>query len=341
MYGSILEEHRQVRRSGGLFDVSHMGRIVLKGVHARRLLERVLTRRVSDMKESTCRYALMCNAAGGVIDDVIVYRFSDHWLVVCNAANRAAVLQQLEDHRGDWSVKIDDTTTKTAMVAVQGPRIMELIGQFSSEVPTLSRYGFCEKNLLVLKMTISRTGYTGEDGVEVIMGASMASMAIKLLYRDAPEGEDGVLKPAGLGARDTLRIEAGMPLYGHELTAETDPLSAGLAFAVTLDKSDADTEEAFIGQSALRRIDAEGPSLRRVGLLVEGRRTARQGMAVHRGDAVIGHVTSGCLSPSLDRPVAMAYVASAHADPETMLQVDMQGKRVGAEVTTLPFHRSK
>lgn len=340
-YGSIQEEHRQVRRAGGLFDVSHMGRIVLRGVHARRLLERVLTRRISDMKESSCRYALICNASGGVIDDVIVYRFTDQWLMVCNASNRDAVLEHLASHVGTWSVKIEDTTEKTAMVALQGPRVMEMIGRFSSEVPTLKRYAFCEKNLLVLKLTISRTGYTGEDGVEVLMGASMASMAIKLLYREAPDDDDALLRPAGLGARDTLRIEAGMPLYGHELDLNTDPIAAGLDFAVTLDKEADGADEAFVGQCALRRIQAEGVRRRRVGLLVDGRRTPRQGMPVRVGDTVVGHVTSGCISPSLQRPIAMAYVDAAYAADGDTVNIVLQDQGVEAEITPLPFYRAK
>jgi len=225
-YGSVIEEHRYTRNSGGLFDVSHMGRIKISGRHARRFLERLLTRRVSDMKVNTCRYALACNETGGVLDDVLVYRFEEHWLLVVNAANRLKLLDHFEQIRGDLVYKLEDQTESTAMVAVQGPKVMEMIGSFSREIPTLKRYGFCLKNLMILKMTISRTGYTGEDGVEVILPAKMAGMAVKLLLKDS--GDEPTVKPAGLGARDTLRMEAGMPLYGHELDEQTDPLSAGL-----------------------------------------------------------------------------------------------------------------
>ena len=221
-FGSIIEEHNQVRNSGGLFDVSHMGRIKFSGRHARRFLERILTRRVSNMKDGQCRYALVCNEDGGVLDDVIVYKFEDHWMLVVNASNREKLLKHFNDVMGDFVVKIDDQTESTAMVAVQGPKVMDMIGQFSKEVPSLKKYGFCQKNLLILKMVISRTGYTGEDGVEVILGANMASMAVKLLLKD--KGADAAVKPCGLGARDTLRMEAGMPLYGHELDEQTNPL---------------------------------------------------------------------------------------------------------------------
>jgi aminomethyltransferase len=337
-YGSILDEHKQVRDSGGLFDVSHMGRIKVGGRHARRLLERVLTRRITDMPEKACRYSLVCNEQGGVIDDVIVYRFEDHWLVVCNASNRDAVLAHLRASVGDMVVKIDDQTESSAMVAVQGPKVIEMISNFSKEIPTLKRYTFAVKNLLIVKMIVSRTGYTGEDGVEVILPSSMAGMAMKMLIKDKPDQAIRV-KPCGLGARDTLRMEAGMPLYGHELDAQTDPLSAGLGFAVSLDKGSQDGEEPFIGQTALQQIAAAGPTRRLVGLKLDGKRTPRQGMAVFRGDTQTGAVTSGCLSPTLGHPIAMAYVAADDAVEGTALSIDLGSARADAAVVKLPFYK--
>lgn len=336
LYSSIHEEHKQVRTAGGLFDVSHMGRIKISGRHARRLLERVLTRRISDMPEQSCRYSLICNAAGGVIDDVILYRFSEHWLLVCNSSNRQRVLDHIQANTGDLVVKVEDQTTSTAMVALQGPKVMDHIGRFSKEVPTLKRYTFCVKNVLILKMTISRTGYTGEDGVEVILPGSMAAMAIKLLVKEKSDDPSGaVLKPAGLGARDTLRMEAGMPLYGHELDDQTDPLSAGLAFAVSLDKDQDENGEKFVGQEALKKIAAEGPKKQLVGLKLDSKRTARQGMAVLKGDQQVGTVTSGCVSPTLGYPIAMAYVA---AGTEGALSVNLGSDRAAAEIVKLPFY---
>ena len=296
-YGSVLEEHRRVRTSAGLFDVSHMGRLRFSGRHARRFLERVVTRRVSDMEVGVCRYALVCNERGGVRDDVLIYRFDDHWLMVCNASNREKLLAHFEAVRGELAPKIEDQTTGTAMVAVQGPGVMDLIGRFSKEVPTLRRYGFCVKNLLILKMTISRTGYTGEDGIEVILPAAMSGMAVKLLMQKGEGAE--ALQPCGLAARDTLRLEAGMPLYGHELDEDTDPFAAGLGWAVAMDKGSGNEgggdEEEFIGQAALRAIRERGGGRRLVGLKLEGQRTPRQGMAVLAGssDDEVGTVTSG------------------------------------------------
>ena len=351
-YGSILDEHRQTRESGSIFDVSHMGRLHVTGRHARKLLETVLTRKVSDMKPRTCRYALICNERGGVMDDVLVYRYDEHWLVVCNASNRAKVVQHFEAVRasGGMSATVEDTTEKTAMLAVQGPAVIEQIGEFSKEIPTLKRYQFAVKNLLVLKMTVSRTGYSGEDGVEVTLGANMANMAIKLLLKD--KGEAAAIKPAGLGARDSLRLEAGMPLYGHELDEDTDPFSAGLDFGVTLDKHLDDSGPPiprFIGQDALERLRTEGTPKTLVGLKVHGTRTPRQGALVTRDGAGgasgaasgggVGVVTSGCMSPTLGHPIAMAYLTPDAATMGDTVQVTVGSATADAELVPLPFYR--
>ncbi len=338
LYTSIIEEHQQVRRSGGFFDVSHMGRIRFTGRHARRFLDRVCTRQVFGMENGQCRYSLVCNERGGVRDDVIVYRFDDdEYLMVCNAANRAKLLEHFAAVRGDLVFRIEDQTTDTAMLAIQGPRVMEIISKLSREVPTLRRYRFVEKNLLVLKMIVSRTGYTGEDGVEIIIGRRMVGLARTMLLRDVGSTE-AIVKPIGLGARDTLRLEAGMPLYGHELDETTDPLSAGLAFAVTLSKGEDDERiGGFVGQDALRSIAAAGPPRRLVGLLLDGRRSPRQGMEVRDGGRTVGVVTSGCLSPTLDRPIAMALVEPGAASVGQALAVDIKGSLEPATVAALPF----
>lgn len=342
-YGSILEEHRACREGAALFDVSHMGRLKFTGRHARRMLERLLTRRISDMQPGRCRYALICNERGGVRDDVLVYRFEEHWMLVVNASNRQKILDHIATVRDDLVFQLEDLTESTAMVALQGPNAMERIGQFSTEVPTLKRYAFCVKNLLVLKMTISRTGYTGEDGVEVILDAPMAQKAIELLLKNKDSDETSHVVPAGLGARDTLRLEAGMPLYGHELTEEIDPISAGLAFAVSLDKHEHANGERFIGQDALEAIAANGPTRKLIGLRLDGKRTPRQGMAVTAGNEnqEIGIVTSGCLSPTLGYPIAMAYVDAQFAEPGGSLGISLSGKTVPAQVEPLPFYSSK
>ncbi len=347
-YGSILEEHRRCRDAGCLFDVSHMGRIEITGRHARKLVETLVTRRVTDMPERRCRYALVCNPQGGVLDDVLVYRYEDHWLLVVNASNRIKLLQhfgQVTDALG-FKVKIKDLTESTAMLAVQGPAVMDHIGKLSTEVPTLKPYAFTVKNLMVLKMTISRTGYTGEDGVEVMLGSKLASTAMKLLLKDASTGP---IRPAGLGARDSLRLEAGMPLYGHELDETIDPLTAGLAFAVDLTKGqDAPPDAppsppvpAFIGQPALQKIADRGPTQRRVGLALEGKRTPRQGALVtDAAGETLGRLTSACLSPTLGHPIAMTYLPVHAAQTDQPLKVQVNPTTtLDARIVPLPFYR--
>ncbi len=338
LYRSILEEHQQVRTSGGFFDVSHMGRLKFTGRHARRFLDRVCTRQVLGMEPGMVRYSLVCNEAGGCRDDVLIYCLDeDDYLMVCNAANRAKLLEHFAQVKGDLTFRLEDQTESTAMVAVQGPKVMELIGTISREIPTLKRYRFAQKNMLVVKLIVSRTGYTGEDGVEIILGSSMARMAMNMFFKDM-KGAEAVVKPCGLGARDSLRLEAGMPLYGHEIDEATDPLAAGLAFAVKLDKGTADERAgSFIGQEALNRIAAAPPVKKLVGLKLQGRRSPRQAMAVFAGANSCGTVTSGCLSPTLNCPIAMAYVAPEHAAVGTKLEVDLGRAREGAEVVALPF----
>ncbi|MBM4111970.1 MAG: glycine cleavage system aminomethyltransferase GcvT [Phycisphaerae bacterium] len=340
-YGSILEEHRQTRRSGGFFDVSHMGRLRFTGRDARRFLDRVCTRQIAGMERGMVRYSLVCNERGGCRDDVLVSCIDEHeYLMVCNASNRLKLLEHFAAVKGDMVFKLDDETKSTVMVAIQGPRVMELVANFSKEIPALKRYRFAEKRVMLAKLLVSRTGYTGEDGIEIILGAAVASMAIKMLLGDSKDAAS-VVKPCGLGARDTLRTEAGMPLYGHEISEELDPLSAGLAFAVKLDKGDDDPSVGrFIGQDALRALSAKGLERTLVGLKLEGRRSARPGMNVLQGDRVVGTVTSGCLSPTLEHPIAMAYAPPSCAAPGTPFVVDLGREKVAAQVAPLPFYKA-
>ncbi|MBM4008224.1 MAG: glycine cleavage system aminomethyltransferase GcvT [Planctomycetes bacterium] len=340
LYSSIIEEHRHCRTAAGFFDVSHMGRLRFSGRHARKFLDHVCTRQVLGMEVGQCRYGLVCNDQGGCLDDVIISCFDEaEYLMVCNASNRAKLLAHFAAVKGDMAFKLEDQTESTAMVALQGPKAMDVISTLSSEIPKLKRYRFVQKSLIVVKMIVSRTGYTGEDGVEVILGSAMARMALGMFLKDAKEGSS-IIKPVGLGARDTLRMEAGMPLYGHEIDEQTDPISAGLGFAVKLEKGiDDERAGSFIGQEALQRISRDGPKRKLVGLGLEGRRSARQGMEVRRGGTVVGRVTSGCLSPSLDRPIAMAFVDAALAEVGSEVEVDLRGTTVAARVEPLPFYR--
>jgi aminomethyltransferase len=219
-----------------------------------------------------------------------------------------------------------------------------MVSKFSREIPTLKRYRFTVKNLLVAKINVSRTGYTGEDGVEAILPANMVGVAMKMMLQDVDfKDANSIVKPAGLGARDTLRTEAGMPLYGHELGEEINALECGVDFAVSLDKDQGEKGEPFIGMEALKRVrDAGGPKRKLAGLVIEGKRSARQGMVVKHGGREVGVVTSGCPSPTLGNCIAMAFLDTEHHAPGTALQVDMGGERgvlLDAKVAPLPFYK--
>lgn len=330
----ILAEHAQCRTSGSLFDVSHMGRIHLSGRDVVKFLSHVLTRKISDQVAGQSRYGLICNENGGVMDDVIISRDTRNWILVCNASNREKIVKHLTGVRRqlDLDLDISDQTDGTAMIAVQGPKVLEKLGSIlPAEVKTLQRYRFTTVNMLIVKFTIFRSGYTGEDGVEIVLPAKMAGMAVKMLGGRIGEA-DATIQPAGLGARDTLRIEAGLPLYGHELSETLDPLSAGLGWAVDLTGS-------FIGADALRKIQQEGLKRKLVGLELDSRRIAREGYAVLAGEQAVGQVTSGTFGPTVQKSIAMAYVDLALAEPGTKLAVDLTSEKIPATVVALPFYK--
>jgi aminomethyltransferase len=293
------------------------------------------------MERGTVRYSLVCNERGGVRDDVLVYCYEeDDYMMVVNASNRLKILDWFGSIKAleNMTFQMEDVTADTAMAAIQGPKVIDIVGTFSREIPTLKRYRFAEKSLMIAKLTVSRTGYTGEDGVEIVMGSTVAKFVLPMLLREK-EGVTAMVRPAGLGARDSLRTEASMPLYGHEITEEIDPLSAGLGFAVKLDKGDVDTREGrFIGQEALLKIKADGVQNSLVGFEVEGRRSARQGMLLYQGGKHVGHVTSGCLSPTLDKVIAMGYVPAAMSAVGTEFELDLGKVKTTAKVVKMPFY---
>ena len=334
-YGSIIEEHKQVRCSGGLFDVSHMGRIRFSGKEACKLLDWLCTRQIDGMSNGQVRYSLICNENGGCHDDVLISRMNEtEFLMVCNGANRQKINDHIAKHKTNYICKIQDETESTAMVAIQGPKVIELLSNLSNEVSKIKRYRFAIKNLFIEKIIISRTGYTGEDGVEVVLPKKFAKQAIDLMLKNV--GKEGLIKPAGLGARDSLRLEAGMPLYGHELTENIDPISAGLQFAIKLDKGEND-DEAFIGQKALQKLHECGTKRRLIGLTLEGRRSPRQYMPVLTNNETIGEITSGCFSPTLNKPIAMAYISSDF-DGDAV-EIDFGKAQLPARVASLPFYK--
>jgi aminomethyltransferase len=334
LYRSITDEHEHTRKSASIFDVSHMGRLYFTGKDVVAFLNRVLTRNVSEQKVGQSRYSLVCNESGGILDDVIVSRDAKKWLIVCNASNREKLLAWFTQQRKESGLDFDlsDQTQATAMVAIQGPKVLDKIGDtLPVDVKSLKRYGFVSDSFMLMNFTVFRSGYTGEDGVEVILPAKAAGMAMNFLASNF-EREEATIKPAGLGARDTLRIEAALPLYGHELSETIDPISAGLHWAVDLNKE-------FIGVEKLREIAATGPKRKLVGLELEGRRIARPDSPVLRDGRTVGIVTSGTFGPTVQKSIALAYVDVADALPDAVLSVDLKGTSIPAKIVALPFYK--
>ncbi|WP_146522556.1 glycine cleavage system aminomethyltransferase GcvT [Stieleria varia] len=336
-YGSIVTEHQACRNAAALFDVSHMGRLRFDGPGSVAFLDRLLTRDIRNMPLGRVRYSLICNENGGILDDVLVYHVetpsqNPYHLMVVNASNREKIIRWIEPLLADFpEVIVTDRTDLTAMIAVQGPKAMAACRRLFSYDPTrLKYYHAVITNQFSKPALVSRTGYTGEDGLELIVRAEEAP---RIWENILLAGRDEGFMAAGLGARDTLRMEAAMPLYGHELNETIDPFSAGLGFACDLDGRD------FIGGDALREIKATGPKQIRIGLLPDGKRPAREGCEVldQAGNSV-GVITSGGPSPTLDRPIAMAMVDASAATHDT-LQIDIRGKRVDATRTDLPFYK--
>jgi aminomethyltransferase len=336
-YSSIVVEHEACRTRAALFDVSHMGRIRFDGEGSEQLLDHLLTRKLLGMPVGSVRYALICDSEGGVLDDVLVSHLETpsgqrYHLMVVNASNHKKILSWVTAQLDDFpKVTVSDRTQLTAMIAVQGPLAMAAIGRLFRFDPTrLQYYQATITDQFSKPVILSRTGYTGEDGVELIVRAEDAPRVWENVML---AGREHGFVAAGLGARDTLRMEAAMPLYGHELDETIDPLTAGLRFACTL------KDRAFIGDSALREIDRSGPAKKRIGLLPEGKRPARHGCEVLdvNGDS-IGVVTSGGPSPTLGKPIAMAFVSAHHAD-DSEFKIDIRGKTVRAMRTPLPFYQ--
>jgi len=365
-YTSDLAEHRAVRESAGLFDISHMAEFQVAGAGAAQFLDYVMAGRMSRLPLGRAKYSLVLAEDGGIVDDVIVYRTGhERFLVVANAGNRDAVAGAFSsgsEHApiaatfvtepreaadavasfasaspspdGTDGARIEDVTDRLALIAVQGPRAEQVLrsaeGLAADDLSGLAYYAWQGGTFQEAPVFIARTGYTGEDGFELLTGDAHAeSLWDALLAAGAPHG----LVPAGLAARDTLRLEAGMPLYGHELSRDVGPAQAGLARVVAMDKAD------FVGKEGLLRRELDSGDVL-VGLVAEGRRAGRAGYAVTGPDGrAVGRVTSGALSPTLGRPIAMAFVPLELAEPGTALAIDVRGTAVPAIVTTLPFYR--
>lgn len=332
VYSGILEEHHFTRQHATFFDVSHMGRVEFRGPGAGPLLERLNCRRIHDMVVGQSRYSHMLREDGGILDDVIVSRLEDHYLVVCNASNREKLLRWWDTQRAGFEVTIVDLTLETGMLAIQGPEAIETLGKLLPfQIADLKRYHFKTGEVLGARYFVARSGYTGEDGVEIILPARLAAAAAGMLVEQSEELGRPV-KPAGLGARDTLRAEAAMPLYGHELTEEWDPISAGQGWVVHLDKD-------FIGKATCVRVKEQGPQKTLVGLEVQSKRTPRQGAAILAASQPVGIVTTGVSSPTLGKVIALGMVPPKLAAVGTALEIDLRGALLPAVVAPLPFYK--
>lgn len=337
-YTSELEEHRTVRTAVGLFDLSHMGEIRLSGPDALPFLSRAVVSDPAALEPGQAQYSMLCTPDGGVIDDVIVYRTDDGYLVVCNASNREAVVAQLSTLASDdnASVTVADESDATALIAPQGPRAAELLaGLTDVDLGALRNYRSIGGDVAGIRCLVARTGYTGEDGFELFCAADQAVALWEAVSR---AGARFGLRPCGLAARDTLRLEAGMPLYGNELSRDANPYEANLGRVVKLDKG------PFVGREALARVAEAGPRRRLVGLVMRDEGIARHGypiVAGAEGDPAepIGEVTSGSLSPTLGERIAMALVRADLADAEEPLAVMIRDRRCRAERVKLPFYR--
>ena len=330
-YAGILEEARAVRSNAGIFDVSHMGRVVIRGPDAVVLLNRVLSVDVPKLRIRRARYGVICNAEGGIIDDTIVYRLGmQRYLLVPNASNADAVIDWLRRWRRDEDrVEIEIVTDELAMIALQGPAAQLILSRLTDhDLPSMRLFRAAETEIAGAPSIIARTGYTGEDGFELMAPSGDAARIWRAL-------SDAGAVPCALGARDVLRLEAGLPLHGNDIDQDTNPYEAGLGRFVHVDK------DGYVAREALTRLRDEEPSRRLIGFDVVGRGIARQGFALVAGGERVGEVTSGNYSPTLDSAIGMGYVRNEFSDPGTPLHVDVRGRLVEAEVTLLPFYAER
>ena len=332
-YASILDEHRTVRTGVGLFDLSHMGEVQVTGPEALAFARYALVSDPGSLEPGGAQYSMLCDEAGGIIDDLIVYRTEDGYLLVCNASNRDAVVEHLEalKERGDFDAALEDRSDRTALLAPQGPRASELLaGLTDLDLEDLGYYRSMRGAVSGIDCLVARTGYTGEDGFELFCDARKApQLWDALLTAGVPLG----VKPCGLGSRDTLRLEAGMPLYGNELGRDVNPYEANLGRVVKLDKGE------FVGRAALASVQQSGPERKLVGLVMRENAIARHGYPVRVDGTDAGAVTSGTASPTLGEPIAMAYLPVEAAGIGREVEVVVRERPYRAEQVKLPFYR--
>jgi len=339
-YAGVIDEHRAVRRAAGLFDVSHMGEIRVRGAGAEAFLQHLTPNDVARLPVGRAHYSALLTERGTYLDDLLCYHLGDgDFLLVVNAANREADLAWVEERADAWRAgggragfEVRDVSDDYALLALQGPRAREILDPLTpADLSAIRYYGFATCRIgHQIPALVSRTGYTGEDGFELYVDPDHAPGLWEMLLE---VGEGAGLRPAGLGARDTLRLEAAMALYGHELDRETTPYEAGLGWVVKLDKGD------FVGREALARQREEGIGRKLAGFEVEGRGIAREGHRVLVDGQAVGRVTSGTWSPTFEKALGMAYVPPALAAPGTTIEIEVRGRRLAAETVELPFYR--
>ncbi|MBV9948820.1 MAG: glycine cleavage system aminomethyltransferase GcvT [Myxococcales bacterium] len=334
LYSGIVDEHQAVRSAAGLFDVSHMGELVLRGEYATQVVDYLVTNDATALAPGRAMYTCACNAQGAILDDLIVYRrAADEWLVVCNASNVAKMSAHFARAAADHC-DFEDRSDVTALLALQGPRAFEVLGRLGGEGPalaTLRSFELRDATLAGVRTTVARTGYTGEDGAEIFCPWDGAVAVWRALVA---AGASFSLKPAGLGARDTLRLEARLMLYGNDIDETTNPFEAGLGWVVKLDKGD------FVGREALAEIRARLPVRKLVGFEVTGRGIARHGYVLRNLDEdEIGTCTSGSPGPTVGKNIGLGYVRAAMSAIGTPLLVDCRGKNVEAVVVPTPFYK--
>jgi aminomethyltransferase len=330
-YTSLTDEHHAVRRAAGVFDIAHMGRLRFTGPDARRVLDHLLTAAVDDLQVGQVRYSLVTNERGGILDDVLVYRLDGFWLLVVNASNRQKILSWIDEQTGGFDFQLTDDTFTQFMLAVQGPRALEILNPLvKNDISQIAYYWAVRDNVMGVDGLVSRTGYTGEDGFELFCAAGDAPALWEAI---AEAGESHGAVPCGLGARDTLRLEAGMPLYGNELDRQTNPYEVNLGRVVKLDKGD------FVGRAALQAVQETGPDRKLVGLQMIDNAIPRAGYEVRADGRAVGRVTSGTLSPTLGTRIAMAMVPPDLAGIGNPFEVVVRERPYRAEQVKLPFYR--
>ena len=334
-YSGIIDEHRAVRTRAGLFDLSHMGELWISGPDAAAALAYAVVTDPARLGMGHAHYSMIVVPDGGIIDDLIVYRIGpERFLVVPNASNREVVAAAVAERLANFDAVMDDASLRTSLIAVQGPRALDILGPLTdADIASLRYYAITEGHAAGVPAWIARTGYTGEDGFELFLAWDDAPAVWDRLMA---AGADYGIVPAGLGARDTLRLEAGMPLYGNELDRDTRPAEAGLGRVVKLDKAG-----DFVGRAALAAAADAGPRKQLVGLVMRARGIARHGYPIYAAASpeACGVVTSGTLSPTLGEAIAMGYVPPEHAATGTMVDVGVRAARVPAEIVPLPFYR--